>query len=61
VTARQCPRISEEFLREELEAMGPKWFGQEYDPLSFVDPEGAAFAGEDIEAAQADGVEVLFS
>jgi hypothetical protein len=59
VTARQCPRISEEFLREELEAMGPKWFGQEYDPLSFEDAEGQVFAGEDIEAALSDDVRPL--
>jgi hypothetical protein len=51
VTASQSPRISPEFLREEREAMGDRWFRQEYDPLSFEDAEGAVFSGEDLEAA----------
>jgi hypothetical protein len=30
VTADQCPRITKEFLDEELAAIGQRWFSQEY-------------------------------
>jgi hypothetical protein len=60
IPASMCPRISAEFLAEEREAMGERWYRQEYDPLSFEDAEGAVFCGEDIEAALADDVPPLF-
>ena len=31
VRATDCPRISQDFLREELEAIGPRWYRMEYD------------------------------
>jgi len=36
VTADQCPRISEEFLRDELEDLGDYWYSQE-DMCEFLD------------------------
>lgn len=30
ITAQQCPRISAEFLAEELRSLGPEWYNQEY-------------------------------
>jgi hypothetical protein len=48
IPATQCPRISEAFLEEERENMGPFWFEQEY-MCKFHDAEGAAFREEDIE------------
>lgn len=48
VNAYQCPRISEEFLADELESMGQFWFDQEY-MCKFNDAIGAAFRAEDIQ------------
>jgi hypothetical protein len=61
ITARQCPRIDPAFLAEELDAMGSKWFAQEYDPLSFEDAEGQVFSGEDIEHSLSDDIVPLFA
>lgn len=43
VPASECPRISQEFLDEELAELGPQVFRQEYDPLDFVDDNEAVF------------------
>jgi len=48
INAYQCPRISQEFLDGELEAMGPWWFDQEY-MCKFQDAVDASFRSEDIE------------
>jgi Terminase large subunit, T4likevirus-type, N-terminal len=50
VKARDCPRISKEFLTEELSALGPMQFAQEYE-CEFIDSETSAFNSELIEAA----------
>jgi hypothetical protein len=50
VTAHQCPRIAPEFLREEEQALGPRWFGMEY-LCEFGDAVDAFFRQEDIDAA----------
>jgi hypothetical protein len=50
VTADQCKRISSDFLSEEREALGDRWFNQEY-MCSFEDTIGAVFRQEDIDAA----------
>jgi hypothetical protein len=42
VSARDCPRISQEFLDEELRELGAVRFSEEYE-LTFVDPEESAF------------------
>jgi hypothetical protein len=59
VTADQIPRISKEFLGEELEALGEAWFRQEYY-CEFRDLIGACFRQEDIDACLSDDVEPLF-
>lgn len=50
VTARDCPRLSEEYLRQERASMGERWFRQEY-LAEFVDLSGSLFRREDIDAA----------
>jgi hypothetical protein len=37
-----CPRISTEFLDEELRELGASRFSEEYE-LEFIDPDTAAF------------------
>ncbi len=49
-TADICPRITPEFLEEELLALGERWFRQEYH-CSFEDAIDAVFSGADIERA----------
>ena len=53
VTADQCPRIPKTVLEDELRALGPKWFNQEYC-CSFEDNAGAVFDHADIMAACAE-------
>jgi hypothetical protein len=59
VKAGDCPRISREFLQQELKDLGPAKFAQEYD-LEFADAETAAFMGELIERAFSDEVRPLW-
>lgn len=59
VTANECQRISPEFLREEREALGERWFNQEY-MCSFEDMIGAVFRSEDIDRAFDNSIEPLF-
>jgi hypothetical protein len=59
VTADQIPRITKEFLAEELEALGEAWFRQEYY-CEFRDLIGACFRQEDIDACLSDDVQPLF-
>jgi hypothetical protein len=59
VTADQCLRLSPEFLAEEREAMGERWFRQEY-LCSFEDAVDALFSEEDIRAAADDSTFPLF-
>ncbi len=42
VPASDCPRISQEWLDEELKALGAARFSEEYE-LQFIDPESSAF------------------
>jgi len=49
ITARQCPRIDPAFLREEEQALGPRWFRQEY-LCSFEDIIGAVFPADLIDS-----------
>lgn len=46
----ECPRISKEFLEDELAALGERWFNQEY-MCSFEDAIDAVFLQEHIDAA----------
>ncbi|TPL06420.1 terminase [Mesorhizobium sp. B2-4-14] len=50
VPATDCPRISAEFLAEELRELGPTRFGEEYN-LEFYDDQEAAFPTAIIDAA----------
>jgi Terminase large subunit, T4likevirus-type, N-terminal len=60
VTAEQCPRIPADFLAEERQALGERWFRQEY-LCSFEDTIDAVFAYADIQAALSDEVKPLFA
>jgi hypothetical protein len=55
ITAEQCPRISAKFLAEERQALGERWFRQEY-LCSFEQPIGAVFSYADIQACLSDEV-----
>lgn len=59
VKATECPRISAEFLREELTALGPRWYGMEYE-CQWADTVAGMFRPEDIDAAFDDTVQPLF-
>jgi Terminase large subunit, T4likevirus-type, N-terminal len=59
VTAHQCPRLSPEFLREEEEALGPRWFSMEY-LCEFTDAVDALFTEEDVRAALTNELQPLF-
>jgi hypothetical protein len=56
IPARDCPRISAEFLDEERRSMGEWWFAQEYD-CEFLDAETQPFGREDVERAFSEEVE----
>lgn len=58
ITAEQCPRIGAAFLAEERQALGDRWFAQEY-LCSFEELIGAVFRQSDIDAALSDDVEPL--
>ena len=55
ITAHDCPRISAEFLEEERQSMGPRWFAMEY-LCDFQSAVGSVFDGESIRAAARDDV-----
>lgn len=59
VPARECPRISEDFLEEERSALPPWVFRQEYE-CSFEETEDAVFTHEMIERAVTSEVKTLF-
>lgn len=50
VSARDCPRISPEFLAEELRELGAMRFAEEYE-LAFIDADESAFPSTVIESA----------
>jgi hypothetical protein len=47
VNAAQCPRISKEFLDEEMRRLGPTVFQQEYD-LEFIDAADSMWSADDL-------------
>jgi hypothetical protein len=59
VTARDCPRLTPDFLREEEEALGPRWYAMEY-MCEFSDAVDALFAEEDVQAALTNDLKPLF-
>ena len=50
VKGSECPRISKRFLEDELEALGPMRFAQEYN-CEFVDAETSVFNSDLIQQA----------
>jgi hypothetical protein len=59
IVAGERPRISAEFLDEELKALGERWFRQEY-LCSFEETVDSVFTYDDVMAACTDGVRPLF-
>jgi Terminase large subunit, T4likevirus-type, N-terminal len=59
VAAEDCPRISKEFLAEELKELGALRFSEEY-ALEFIDDDSAVFPSEIIAAAFTDAVVPLW-
>jgi hypothetical protein len=53
ITADQCPRIKPEFLEEERQALGDRWFRQEYF-CSWEEALGAVFSHDAIMRALVD-------
>lgn len=60
VNAEQCPRISATYLAEEKEALGERWFRQEFF-CSFEETLDAVFSSDDIDGACDDTIEPLFA
>jgi hypothetical protein len=58
VTGAECSRIPAEFLEEEREALGERWFKQEYC-CEFADADESLFDSDLIRAAFSDDVEPL--
>jgi hypothetical protein len=59
ITAHDCPRISEAFLKQERRELGTWMFRQEY-LTEFVDPVNQMFRTEEIEGAFSSEVKPLF-
>jgi hypothetical protein len=59
VTVSQCPRISQEFLADELKTLGAQRYSEEYE-LAFLDNNEAVFPSAIIAAAFTDAVRPLW-
>jgi hypothetical protein len=59
VSASACPRITKEFLAEELKQLGAQRFSEEYQ-LAFLDPDASVFPSDIIAAAFTDQVTPLW-
>jgi hypothetical protein len=60
IMARDCARITPQFLATERKAMGDRWFRQEYE-CDFSECIDAVFSYEDIRNAMSDEVKPLFA
>jgi hypothetical protein len=60
VTAHECARITPEFLEEERQAIGERWFKQEYE-CSFEETIDSVFRHADIHGALTPDVKPLFN
>lgn len=58
IIADECPRITADFLAEERQALGERWYRQEY-LCSFEDTIDAVFSWEDIAASVSPAVKPL--
>jgi hypothetical protein len=56
ITARECPRISEQWLEREKEAMPSFWFRQEFE-CEFVETMDSVFSFDEVQAALSDTLE----
>ena len=59
ITAKECPRISSDFLEEERQALGDWWFRQEY-LCEFVETVDQPFSYDLVQAAVTEEVKPLF-
>jgi hypothetical protein len=59
IPASECPRISAAFLREELEALGRRWYSMEYECV-FADAVDSLFTEDDIRAVMSCTATPLF-
>lgn len=59
ITAKECPRITPEFLEEERQALGDWWWRQEY-LCEFVETIDQVFTYEQVTAAVTEEVKPLF-
>lgn len=59
ITAKDCPRISHEWLAQERNAIGDWWYRQEYE-VEFVETIDQVFSYEDIQRALDSTVKPLF-
>jgi hypothetical protein len=59
ITARECPRISEQWLEREKAAMPSFWFRQEFE-CEFVESVDSVFSFDDISAALDSSIKPLF-
>jgi hypothetical protein len=59
VTATQCPRLTPEFLREELRELGPHWYSQEYDG-AFIESIYSVFLMDEVLATVSSELEPAF-
>jgi hypothetical protein len=59
VTAEQCPRLTPDFLEEEMIELGDRWYRQEYG-CQFVEAVGQVFSDAAIDAAFHDDIVPLF-
>jgi hypothetical protein len=57
VVVDQCPRVGRDFLENERQVLGPRWFAQEYY-CEFLELLGAAFSGALIDALPDPALEV---
>lgn len=58
ITADQCPRISQDFLKQERAALGQYWYEQEFC-CEFTENEAALFRYDVIQRALSDDIEEL--
>lgn len=60
VAAKDCPRISKEYLAEQLKEMGQTRYSQEFE-LAFIDSDTAAFNSSLIDAAFSSEIRALWT
>ena len=60
IPAQECPRISPDFLAEERDALGDRWYRQSYE-CCFEDMMDAVISSEDVADAMKNNVKPLWS